>query len=180
MTEEIRYKQRICSDQNKIMSFLSSARVGVIAMKAEEYPYAVPVNFLWKDGTVYFHGMGSGKKYDILLQSPNVCFTVYEEFGTVTDAVPCHSDTSYFSVMMFGRAEKVNDFEEGAEVLGLLVDKFMPGFYSQKISGLLVEKYRSSMDGNAVGIFRIHVEAMTAKENAAAPEKLFEEKGHTP
>jgi nitroimidazol reductase NimA-like FMN-containing flavoprotein (pyridoxamine 5'-phosphate oxidase superfamily) len=178
--EQIRYKTRICSDQNKIEDFLSRARAGVIAMSAGEYPYAVPVNFLWKDGAVYFHGAGSGKKYDILSQSPNVCFTVYEEFGTVTDPVPCHADTSYFSVVLFGKAEKVADSEEGAQVLGLLLDKFMPGFYHQKISGPLVAKYRSSMDGNTVGIFRICVEAMTAKENAAAPEYLFKTKEHTP
>jgi nitroimidazol reductase NimA-like FMN-containing flavoprotein (pyridoxamine 5'-phosphate oxidase superfamily) len=171
--EQIRYQARICSDQAKIAGFLSRARVGVLAMSGEEYPYAVPVNFVWKDGTVYFHGLGSGKKYDSLLPGPGVCFTVYEEFGTVTDPVPCHADTAYFSVVMFGKAEKVTDSAEGAEALSLILDKFMPGFYERKISGQLVEKYRSAMDGNAVGIFRIQVKEMTAKENAAAPASLF-------
>jgi hypothetical protein len=36
------------------------------------------------------------------------------------------------------------------------------------------------MDGEAVGIFRIRVEAVTAKENAAAPASLFPAGEHTP
>lgn len=171
--DQIRYKQRICSDQNKIDEFLLSTRTGVISMGAGEYPYAIPVNFIWKNGSIYFHGMGSGKKYDILLQQPKVCFSVYQEFGTVTDPVPCHADTSYFSVLIFGEARKVNDFQEGAEVLELLLDKFMPGFYSQKISSHLVEKYRSSMDNNPVGIFCIDIKHITAKENAVSSESLY-------
>ncbi len=60
--QQIRYTQRICTDKEKIDVFLAGARVGVVGLSAGDYPYAVPVNFVWHDGCVYFHGMGSGKK----------------------------------------------------------------------------------------------------------------------
>ena len=174
--QNIRYTQRICNDRVKIETFLARARVGVLGMYAEGYPYAVPVNFLWHDGCVYFHGMGSGKKEELLSISQSVCFTVYEEFGTVTDPVPCHADTSYMSVMLFGKAQKVTDCEAAAAALQKLVEKFMRGYYKRTLSGTLAEKYRSSMDGNAVSVYRIVPDELTAKENAAAPDKLFHEK----
>ena len=61
--------------------------------------------------------MGSGKKKILLKTEPTVCFTVYEEYGTVTDPMPCHADTSYMSVMLFGKVEKIVDFEDAAIIL---------------------------------------------------------------
>ncbi len=106
---QVSYTKRNCTDQKKIAEFLLRERNGVLGMATDSFPYAVPVNYVWHNGSVYFHGMGSGKKEAILSQSPLVCFTIYKEQGTVTDAVPCHADTAYMSVMIFGKAEKVTD-----------------------------------------------------------------------
>ncbi len=51
-------------------------------MNGEDYPYAVPLNFVWNNDSLFFHGMGSGKKETILSSEHSVCFTVYEEYGT--------------------------------------------------------------------------------------------------
>ena len=170
---QIRYKQRDCKDSEKIKTFLEHARTGVIGMASEGVPYAVPVNFVYHEGNIYFHGMGSGKKEDILSKKPYVCFTVYEEHGTVTDPVPCHADTAYMSVMLFGKVEKVTDTKEAAEVLQRMLDKFMPGFYNQQLSSQLIEKYRSSFDGNAVSVYRMTTQEITAKENCVENSKLY-------
>ena len=174
--EQVRYKQRNCSDPEKIQLFLTNARVGIVGISTEKYPYSVPVNYVWHNGAVYFHGMGSGKKVELLSHSPLVCFTVFEEYGTVTDPVPCHADTSYMSVMLFGRARPVADSEEGAEALQKILDKYLPDFYKSKMSAALVEKYRSSHDNCPVAVFKILPDEMTAKENAAEPGSLFPHK----
>ncbi len=170
--DRIRYKQRECTEQKKIETFLSQARIGVLGMTGETYPYAVPVNFVWYNGSIYFHGMGSGKKEDILSEGPPVCFTIYEEKGTVTDPVPCHADTAYMSVMLFGKAERLKDPEEAAVALQKLVDKYMPKFYSHALTGTLIDKYRSSMDNNAVSVYRLTPQEMTSKENSVEPGKI--------
>ncbi len=172
MINQVHYAQRDCKDQEKIEAFLLRARIGVLGMASDDLPYAVPVNYVWHDGSVYFHGMGSGKKENILSQKPSVCFTVYEEYGTVTDPVPCHADTAYMSVMLFGVAEKVADPEEAAAVLQKLLNKYMPKFYSHSFSGAMIEKYRSSVDGNAVSVYRMTTQEMTAKENSVDIGKL--------
>ncbi|MEY8351725.1 pyridoxamine 5'-phosphate oxidase family protein [Lachnospiraceae bacterium 54-53] len=171
--EQIRYKQRVCTDEAVIEEFLEKSRTGVIGISGAAYPYCVPVNYVWKDGAVYFHGLGSGKKTELLQNNPMVSFTVYEEFGTVKDRVPCHADTSYRSVMLFGKAERLKDFHESAMVLQAIVDKFMPEFYKRKISSALAEKYRSSHDNMPVAVFKIIPVERTAKENVAGSGDLF-------
>jgi nitroimidazol reductase NimA-like FMN-containing flavoprotein (pyridoxamine 5'-phosphate oxidase superfamily) len=163
--QQVSYTKRNCTDQKKIESFLLGERTGVLGMASDSVPYAVPMNYVWCNGSVYFHGMGSGRKESILSQDPLVCFTVYKEHGTVTDPVPCHADTAYMSVMLFGKAEKVTDFAEAAAVLQKLLEKFMPNYYSNPLNSNLIEKYRSSLDGNGVSVYRLTPQEMTAKEN---------------
>ena len=170
---QVSYKKRNCTDQNKIETFLSEERTGVLGMVDGNLPYTLPVNYVWSEGSIYFHGMGSGKKEKILSQKPSVCFAVYKEHGTVIDPVPCHADTSYMSVMIFGKAEKVTDFIESALILQKLLDKFMPKYYEQPLTSNLIEKYRSGMDENGVSVYRIRPEEMTAKENAVEPDEIF-------
>jgi nitroimidazol reductase NimA-like FMN-containing flavoprotein (pyridoxamine 5'-phosphate oxidase superfamily) len=146
----------------KIEEFLTNTRTGVIGISGGAYPYCVPVNYIWKNGVVYFHGLGSGKKTELLAEHPKVSFTVYEEIGTVKDPVPCHADTSYMSVMIFGLVEKVEDYQESAEALQAIVNKFMPGFYQSKIT-----------DNKAVAVYKIVPAERTAKENLADEESLF-------
>ncbi len=170
--EQIRLKKRECTDQAKIQELLATARIGIVAMSAQEYPYAVPVNFVWFRDAVYFHGAGSGKKHDLLSGGAKVCFTAYVEFGTFGEDSPCHVDTSYRSVMIFGRAEKLTDFAGASEAVTALMEKYTPGKFKNTITPRLIEKYRSTVDQERVAVFRIVPEHITAKEKIVVPERL--------
>ncbi|MFT8394456.1 pyridoxamine 5'-phosphate oxidase family protein [Propionibacterium sp.] len=171
---QIAYTQRVCDDQAAIGSFLESQRIGVLGLETPDGPYAVPVNFLWHRGAIYFHGMGSGRKVDVLRGGPRACFTVFHEDGTVTDPMPCHADTAYTSVLVFGDAEEISDPAESAEILQLLVEKFLPGQYNNRLTGKLVENYRSGMDNRPVAVFKISPTQITAKQNRADQADIFE------
>jgi uncharacterized protein len=170
---QIAYTARVCADQEHVDDFLRTQRVGVLGLSTDQYPYSVPVNYLWLNGSVYFHSMGSGRKVDLLRGGPPASFTVFAEHGTAVDPVPCHADTAYTSVMIFGRAEEVTEPEEAAEALQGLVEKLMPGYYRNPVTARMVQHYRSGMDGNAVAVFRISPEHLSAKENRVAPADLF-------
>jgi nitroimidazol reductase NimA-like FMN-containing flavoprotein (pyridoxamine 5'-phosphate oxidase superfamily) len=170
---QIAYTARVCADPELIDSFLHDQRVGVLGLATDEYPYTVPVNYLWDQGSIYFHGMGSGKKVELLRNHPLASFTVYTEYGTATDPVPCHADTAYTSVMIFGPAEEVTDPVEASEALQGLVEKLMPGYYRNPVTARMVERYRSGMDANPVAVFRITPTHLSAKENRVDPGDLF-------
>ncbi|UZQ52319.1 pyridoxamine 5'-phosphate oxidase family protein [Clostridium kluyveri] len=171
--EKISYTARICSDEEKINNFLTEKRVGVLGMCDKEgKPYSIPVNYIYEDGKIYIHGMGSGKKNNILKEKSSVCFTAFEEFGTVKDSVPCKCDTSYFSVVIFGKAILVEDLEEKARILTLIAEKFVPGFLKNPLSKEFVSKYRSSRDNNTTAVYCISPEDITAKENPIDMENM--------
>jgi len=170
---KIRHVQRECGDKQKITDFLNSSRVGVLGMNDGSMPYAVPLNYVWHEGSIFFHGAGSGRKELILNEEPEACFTVFEEFGTVLDPMPCHADTSYMSVMVFGKIQKVVDFEESANVLDILVEKYTPGYYKKGISAKMMENYRSGVDGNPVSVYRLKPSDITAKENVVEENEIF-------
>ena len=172
--EQIRYTQRICNDKEKIDSFLIKKRVGTLSMCDEKCkPYSIPLNYLYWNGKIYIHGMGSGKKNNILAVNPSVCFNVCEEFGTVTDPVPSKCDTSYFSVAIFGKAVLIEDLDEKTQALRQFLEKFVPHFFKNPLSKQFVDKYRSSLDNNAVAVYCINPEDMTAKENPIDMEHMF-------
>lgn len=175
--EQIRYTQRICDDKKKINDFLTKKRVGTLSMCDKEgKPYAVPVNYVYIDDKIYFHGMGSGKKNLLLEKNSEVCFTVFEELGTVTDVVPCKCDTSYLSIVILGKAVLVENIEEKTQVLINIVEKFMPDFFKTSLSTKFVEKYRSSFDNKGVNVYCIYPENLTAKENPIDRDNMFKQK----
>lgn len=172
--EKIRYTQRICEDKERIKNFLVEKRVGTLSMCDKEgNPYALPMNYIYYNDKIYIHGMGSGKKNTILAEKPSVCFTIFEEFGTVTDPVPCKCDTSYLSVVIFGKAILVENLEEKTQALTQLVEKFMPEFFKNPLSTQFVGKYHSSFDNKAVAVYCIDPESLTAKENPVDMEHMF-------
>lgn len=136
-------------------------------------PYALPVNYVYWNGKIYIHGMGSGKKNDVLAANPVVCFTVFEEFGTVADPVPAKCDTAYFSVVIFGEAVLVQDLEEKTLALKQFLEKFLPGFFKAPLSKSFVDHYRSGLDHKAAAVYCISPENLTAKENPIDAEHMF-------
>ncbi len=87
--------------------------------------------------------------------------------------MPCHADTAYMSVILFGKSEKVVDFEEAAFVLQKLIEKYTPGYYKHPLTSKMMEKYKSSFDGNRVSVYRLTPEYLTAKENHADENQIF-------
>lgn len=173
--EQIKYTKRICNDKAKIDRFLTEQRVGTLSMcENEGRPYALPVNYIYWNDKIYIHGMGSGKKNDVLAANPSVCFTVFEEFGTVADPMPAKCDTAYLSVVIFGKAVLVQDVAEKTEVLAQLLEKFMPRFFKTPLAPHFVETYRSSFDNNVVAVYCIDPEDLTAKENPVDVENMFQ------
>lgn len=172
--EKISYTQRICKDRKKIDEFLIKKRVGILGMcDSSGKPYSLPINYIYLNKKIYIHGMGSGKKNTVIKENPSVCFTVFEEKGTVAAAFPCKCDTSYFSVIIFGKATLVKNINEKTNMLNNFVEKFMPKFFSNPLSPKFVQNYHSTLDNNTTAVYCIEPESLTAKENPIDPEHMF-------
>jgi uncharacterized protein len=168
----IRMKKRECTDREKIEGFLDMTETGYLGVSLADVPYVIPLNYVWYEGNIYFHGASEGRKMEILAKNSNVCFTVSASYGTMIDPVPAKTDTSYMSVMIFGKANIVTDLTKATSVMQKMLDKYVPSYYQHSLSPVHVEKYRSSI-GSKTSIIEIKTELLTAKENELVENKGF-------
>ncbi|HBW35912.1 pyridoxamine 5'-phosphate oxidase family protein [Desulfosporosinus sp. BICA1-9] len=93
---------------------------GVLAcLGDEDYPYAVPLSYVYLNDKIYFHSAKAGHKIDALTKNPKVSFSVIDE-----DTIVSEKFTSYFrSVIAFGKA-RIVEGDERLEAFEALVEKY--------------------------------------------------------
>ena len=161
---KVRQEKLLCTDDKRIDQFLSHARTGYLGLTDGEIPYVIPLNFIWMNEAVYFHGAAQGRKIDLIHANSNCCFTVSEEYGTMVSPIPAKTDTAYMSVMLFGVLETVTDLNIATAAMQTMLNKYVPGYYDKSLSQSHVEKYRSSLGSHTV-VFKLTPSVRTAKEN---------------
>ncbi|GAE34821.1 pyridoxamine 5'-phosphate oxidase family protein [Halalkalibacter akibai] len=166
----MRRSMMACHDQERINQFLTLTRIGFLGFSNEAY--VVPLNYIWYEGTLYFHCANEGRKIELINEHPSICFTVCEEYGTLVDPQPANTDTSFFSVMIFGEAKEVNNLKEATKALQVMLEKYVPGYYPTPLAEKYVERYRSSL-GSPVVLYKVSPTKLTAKENAQNEEKAY-------
>lgn len=159
-------------DEERINELLSVAKVGYLGLSDEEGTYVVPLNYVWTENKIYFHGSDQGRKVDAMQTSNRICFTVSEDRGTITNPTPADIGTAYTSVMVFGKVRKVESLEESTRALQALLDKFVPGYFERELSEKYVDSYRSSL-GSKTTVYRIEPDQITAKEEVSDLSKIF-------
>lgn len=118
MFREMR-RRRQKLDETEVRTILEEGTTGILAVMGEGcYPYAVPVNYVYKNNKIYLHSATEGHKIDALRSHDKVSFCVIARDTVVPEAL-----TTYFaSVIVFGRArilEREEDIVQAAEWLGL-------------------------------------------------------------
>lgn len=115
--------------------FLRAGTEGHLATcDAAGQPYITPVNYLYRDGKIYFHSKLSGRKLDNLATNGRVCFEVSATAKIViANDRPCACSTRYTSVLAFGAARVLADSAEKTDLLNLLVEKYALGKAFQPI-----------------------------------------------
>jgi len=151
MFREMRRSDKRLGDED-MLEILVSTDYGVLStIGADGFPYGVPVNFIYRDGKIYFHAAITGQKLDNIAYNDKVSFCV------VTDVVliPDDFNTRYKSVIAFGTVKEVAENEKNEIYL----------LFLEKLSGDFIEtgkEYIKKAGGNAK-VFQIDILHMTAK-----------------
>ena len=119
---EMRRKRQQLSDAESI-EILEKATSGTLALLGDGgYPYAVPVSYVYADGTLYFHSAKEGHKVDAIRRCDKASFCVIEQ-----DNVKPAEYTTYFrSVIAFGRIHIVEDEKEKLAIARILGNRYNP------------------------------------------------------
>ena len=154
------------ADRDEMEQLLATAEHGYMGIVSPDgWPAVVPLNFVYADGRIYFHGAMEGEKMAALAEGPRVTFTVAEDFSIVPSyfrdpKLACPATQYYKCVMIRGRARVVGDVEEKARALQAIMEKLQPEGGHEPITASSA-LYRKSLRTTAV--VAIEVERMTGK-----------------
>lgn len=152
MFREMRRGKQLLSGEDTLAVMNRGTNGALACIGDEDYPYSVPVSYVYFNDKIYFHSAKTGHKIDAITKNPKVSFSVIDE-----DTIVSEEYTSYFrSVIAFGKARIV----EGDEWLGAfkaLVEKY---------SGNQPEeaKHKEVTECTQSHIIAIDVEHITGKE----------------
>lgn len=151
MFNEIRRSDKMLTNE-EMFDIMSTAEYGVLSTFGENgFPYGVPVNFIYKDGNIYFHSALSGHKLENMSFSSKVSFCVVKD----VELIPDDFNTKFKSVISFGEVKEVPENEK-CEIYMLFLKKFSKDFME---AGL---KYIKKAGAKAK-IYQIEIIHMTAK-----------------
>ena len=120
------------TDRGEIDRFLEEESFGFLAaVRPDGTPGITPLNYVYANGSVYFHGSRIGEKMDAIRHNHRVSFAVAREYAIIpsyfTDpAMACPASAYFKSVVISGRIEVVEDVKEKAAALGALMRKLQP------------------------------------------------------
>ena len=124
MFREMRSKANMLTNE-EVENILKTSPNGTLALYGENgYPYSVPVNFVYSDGKIYFHGAAEGYKLDCMKKDPHVSFSVIGK----DDIAKENFTTLFSSVIAFGTIRVIDTMEAKIPVLEAMVGKYSAEF----------------------------------------------------
>ena len=102
-----RHRQQLSQEES--ISIFERATSGTLALLGDDdYPYAVPISFVYREGCLYFHSAVEGHKIDAIQRHDKASFCVIDQ-----DNVQGEKYTTYFrSVIAFGHVSIIEDAED--------------------------------------------------------------------
>ncbi len=137
-----------------VTEILEKGRHGVLGVSGDDnYPYTVPLSYVYHDGKIYFHCAKSGHKLDAIQRNDKVSFCVIDQ----DEIIPKEFTTYFRSVIVFGRARILVDDGDKHHAMQQLVRKYSPGFEREGADEI-------KQAWNALCVVEITPEHITGKE----------------
>ncbi|GIQ67369.1 pyridoxamine 5'-phosphate oxidase family protein [Xylanibacillus composti] len=153
-------------NEHEVNEFLAERTYGILGLHGEDgWPYLVPLNFVYHNGHIYFHGSRIGQKIHDLRANEKVSFAVADEYALIPSyfsdpKLACPATAFFKSVLIRGHASLIEDVEEKASVFGALMNKLQKegGYAPISVSD---PDYVPQLKGTAV--VKITIDSLTAK-----------------
>ena len=109
--------------REEITDLLRTETRGVMSVQGDDgYPYGFPINHYYDEeaNKLYFHGANLGHRVDAVRRDPKVSYCVFGQEYQV------EGDWAKYvrSVIVFGKAELIDDQDEVIRISRLICDKF--------------------------------------------------------
>ncbi len=164
------------NDTQRIEALLAECEYGTLCLMDDHMPYAVPLNFVWHEKSLCFHGSKEGRKMELIAKNPKASFSLVKPlslipsyFSNTRSASPA---TQFFiSAHVTGLIEIVSNADLKCLMLTALMQKLQPegGYDVIEASNPIYTKMIEQ-----TGLFRLNPEAISLKFKAG--QNLTEER----
>ena len=150
----MRREEREITDITEIEKVIKKAICCRIGLVDDDEPYVVPVCFGYERNAIYFHGALEGRKAELIKKNSKVCFEIDTDVAVVKSEKPCGWAMKYKSVIGVGRASILENDEEKAQALKLIMQRYSEGEFNFSNSAL-----------DSVLVVRVNIESITGKQS---------------
>lgn len=156
-------KTLVHTDKELIETIIHTCDVCYVGLAdTDGTPYVLPMNFGYKEGTIYLHSAQEGRSISILERNPKICVTFSTDHDLVFQhpEVACSYRMRSKSVIAWGKVAYEEDFDAKVEALDIIMKQ-----YSDKSF-----RYSDPAVHN-VKIWKVEIEAVSCKEFGAPHKK---------
>jgi uncharacterized protein len=145
-------------NREEINKIILACKTCYLAMSENDFPYILPMNFALDGNSVIMHSAQSGRMWETLKKNQNVCINwiIGEDLAWQDVKVGCSYRVKSKSVLVEGKVEFVDDFDEKTRCMNLMMGQYSDREF--KFSKPAIEN---------VGIIKVAIEKITAKEFGA-------------
>jgi len=115
-------------DEKDIQEIIDFCEYGTLSLIYESKPYSVALNFVYFDGSIFFHGAQDGKKIEAIKENPIGSFLIVKPYSNIPSyffgtTAACPATHFFASVLFEGDLSFIQKGEEKARVLEALMQK---------------------------------------------------------
>ncbi|MBL7013808.1 MAG: pyridoxamine 5'-phosphate oxidase family protein [Candidatus Marinimicrobia bacterium] len=153
-------------DHGQIETIAFQSEVGYLGIIDHNHiPRTVPLNFIYMDESVFFHGADEGEKFDFFSTNPNVSFSLVKPYSMIPSywvarGYACPATQFYKSIYFKGVGTIEPDVEMKADILETFMKKYQPEGGYKKIT-TTDQLYKKALE--EVSIFKIQIESVDLK-----------------
>ena len=150
----MRRNEKQINDDKVIHEILMKSFVCRLGLYDNEYPYVVPLNYGYRDNTLYFHCALQGRKIDLIKKNNKVGFEIEQAHEVLKNDVSCKWTTKYRSIIGNGTIEIISDFDKKKDGLDIIMQHH--GKNDNEYNSKAVE---------SVFVLKLKIENLTAKQS---------------
>ncbi len=122
MFRPMRRAKQLLSDEETIQIFEKGTSGTLAILGDDDYPYALPMSYVYSQGKLFFHSAKTGHKIDAIQKNEKASFCVIDK-----DHVVPEEYTTYFrSAIAFGRIKIIEDDAQKRMAIETLAERYTP------------------------------------------------------
>src|SRR6478672_2681192 len=155
-TRVVREPERGVYDRETVYRILDEGFLCHVGFTVDGQPFVIPTSYGRKDANLYIHGSAASRMLRQMKEGVAVCVTVTLLDGLVLARSVFNHSMNYRSVVVLGKARRVEDPAEKLEALRTLSEHILPGRWDDS-------RQPNERELKATSVLRVPIEEFSAK-----------------